>query len=176
MKEKDVIRQSLQDIKVELSEEFDRNFERKAFFDQKWETEKLSNSKGSLMMRTGKTRNSIKSKIVGDTIKWSSPFEYLNIHNEGGTITVTSKMKKFFWAMHLKAKGASGGGSKNRKLRLSTEAKQWKALALMPVGKQMKIPKRQIIGAHPKVTQAIDDILTENITDYLKQLPKIIQQ
>lgn len=26
----------LQDMKVELSEEFDRNFERKAFFTEKW--------------------------------------------------------------------------------------------------------------------------------------------
>ena len=32
---KEVIDRSIEDIKVEFDEEFDRNFERKAFFDEK---------------------------------------------------------------------------------------------------------------------------------------------
>ena len=39
---KEVIDRSLDDIKVELDEEFDRNFERKSFFDeQKWPERKF---------------------------------------------------------------------------------------------------------------------------------------
>lgn len=43
----------LRDVKVELAEEFDRNFERKGFFNQKWKNTKLVNSRGSLMSRSG---------------------------------------------------------------------------------------------------------------------------
>ena len=40
---KEVIDRSLDDIKVELDEEFDRNFERKTFFDeQKWQIGRAS--------------------------------------------------------------------------------------------------------------------------------------
>ena len=35
MTPKDFLKQTLTDIKVKLGEEFDRNFERKAFFDEK---------------------------------------------------------------------------------------------------------------------------------------------
>lgn len=33
----------LKDLKVELSDEFDRNFERKAFFNEAWKQSKLAN-------------------------------------------------------------------------------------------------------------------------------------
>ena len=32
-----IIRNILQDVRVELSDEFDRNFERQAFFNEKWQ-------------------------------------------------------------------------------------------------------------------------------------------
>ena len=53
MQENKFLSQILTDIKVKLGEEFDRNFERKAFFNEKWKSTKLTNSRGSLMMRTG---------------------------------------------------------------------------------------------------------------------------
>ena len=43
----------LSDAKVKLSEEFDRNFERKAFFSDKWKKRQYNNPKGSLLMVTG---------------------------------------------------------------------------------------------------------------------------
>jgi len=42
----------LKDLKVELTEEFDRNFERKAFFNEAWQPTKWANHKGSLMICT----------------------------------------------------------------------------------------------------------------------------
>ena len=60
---KEVIDRSLDDIKVELDEEFDRNFERKSFFDeQKWPERKFDDGVGSLMQRTGGLRKSISSR------------------------------------------------------------------------------------------------------------------
>ena len=56
-----VIEQSLNDIKVDLDEEFDRNFERKGFFDEmKWEERQYDDGVGSLMQRSGYLRRSIR--------------------------------------------------------------------------------------------------------------------
>ncbi|HON53333.1 MAG TPA: phage morphogenesis protein, partial [Bacteroidales bacterium] len=52
----------LSDIKVELTEEFDRNFERKGFFSNRWSDRKRQNI-GSLMQATGTLRKSIRSKV-----------------------------------------------------------------------------------------------------------------
>ena len=85
----------LKDLKVELKDEFDRNFQRKAFFDKAWPKNKLINQRGSMMMRNGHLRNSIESRIQGDKIIFSSSLPYASIHNEGGEITVTPKMKSY---------------------------------------------------------------------------------
>lgn len=61
---KDFVKNLIKDIAVDLNDEFDRNFERKAFFDQPWEQSKLHNPKGSLMMRTGQLRNSLSCKVA----------------------------------------------------------------------------------------------------------------
>lgn len=165
------IRNILQDVKVDLAQEFDRNFERKAFFDKPWPATKLRNYRGSLMMRSGKLRRSIKAQISGATITFSSSMPYAAIHNEGGEITVTDKMKRYFWAMYYKASGAVVKGSKSkRNQRISTEADQWKALALMKVGTKMKIDQRQFIGHHPQVDTAIRKIVDHNIQQLASEL------
>jgi len=149
------------DVAVDLNEEYKRNFERKAFFDQAWPISKFKNAKGSAMMRSGALRRSIKYNVVAGMITWSSSLPYAKINNEGGEITVTVQMKKFFWAMYYKAAGAittkkDGAASKSKKNeRLTGEAAQWKALALKKVGSKIKISKRQFIGSHPQVTAII---------------------
>ena len=40
----------LVDMRVELTDEFDKNFDRKAFFTKKWKRRANSNAKGSLLM------------------------------------------------------------------------------------------------------------------------------
>ena len=42
----------LKDIEVKLTDEFDRSFERKAFFNTAWDAVKYHNQRSSLMMRT----------------------------------------------------------------------------------------------------------------------------
>jgi phage gpG-like protein len=141
----------LRDIKVELDDEFDRNFERKAFFTTAWQPAK-HNTIGSLMMRTGALRSSLRSRIIGNNaIKWTSSLAYADIHNSGGTITVTTKMKGFFW---YRFRMATGGNSKN----LNPEALFWKAMALKPAGSVIIIPKRKFIGDHPMVNQSIRNV------------------
>lgn len=39
-------------------------------------------------------------------------------------------------------------------------------LALMKVGKTIKIPRRRFLGTSPEVEQAVREIIEENITEY----------
>ena len=108
MEFKDFLNHILTDTKVKLTEAFDRNFERKAFFDDKWANTLIPNRRGSLMMRTGTLRRSIRSNIEGTTVRWTSSVPYADIQNNGGEVEVTAKMKRYFWAMYYKVIGAKG--------------------------------------------------------------------
>ncbi|MBK8710560.1 MAG: hypothetical protein IPL97_01555 [Niastella sp.] len=172
-------KQILNDVKVDLTDEFDRNFERKAFFDKAWPQTKWPVSKGSLLLRTGAGRRSISSKIEGSNIVWRSSLQYMAIHNEGGEIVVTAKMIKFFWAMYYKSVGAVSKGNNQRNVRLNNEAMIWKSLALMKSGAKIKIPQRRFIGDHPKVDESIkrvwDDTLKGLDDDLYNQFKSQIQ-
>jgi phage gpG-like protein len=176
MNPNDFIKNILSDVRVDLTDEFDRNFERKGFFDKKWLGTNLPNQRGSLLMRSGKLRRSVMSKQNNNSVSWSSSLPYASINNNGGEIKVTAKMKSFFWAMFYKASGAAGKGKSERSQRLSDEAQQWKNLALMKVGQKMKIEQRQFIGDHPVVRQRIEDVVGINMkeleTYYFNQLKK----
>lgn len=163
----------MKDIKVELDDEFDRNFERKAFFTTSWKPAKR-NAIGSLMNRTGALRSSLRSTVGRDSITWKSSLPYANIQNNGGTIRVTQRMKGFFWSQFYLAGGKGNG--KN----LSDDAKLWRALALKPVGSTIRIPKRQFIGYHPEVDKGVrdatnswfNDALTKDIDGQLRDMVK----
>ena len=182
MTPKDFLKQTLTDIKVKLGEEFDRNFERKAFFDEKWPATKLTYHRGSLMMRTGRLRKSLLSpKVTSNGIIWSSSLPYADIHNNGGEMRVTSQMRKFFWAKYYqtssattkKKNGEASSSARNRKL--SIEAEQWKALALKPIGSIIKIEKRQFIGSHPQVDKHIKEVINHNFGELKKEMDALMK-
>jgi phage gpG-like protein len=151
----------LTDVKVELAEEFDRNFARKAFFSRPWKQRRNADAKGSLLSVSGHLRRSLRSTVKGKNIVFSSSLPYASIHNEGGTLKVTAKMKKYFWYKYTQAAGSiktlkSGKRSTSqRNLRISREAEMWKAMALMKVGSKITMPERRFIGNAPEVKQTV---------------------
>lgn len=171
MNPNELIKRILKDVEVELKDEFDRNFERKAFFDKPWPKNKLINRKGSMMARNNHLRRSISTRTDADSIIFTSSLPYALIHNEGGTITVTAKMKKFFWHKYYETSGKvktlkNGQKSTSKQSqRYNIEAEQWKNLALMKVGDQLTIPQRQFIGEHPVVTKAVETIIKDNMKE-----------
>lgn len=177
----DFIKNIISDVRIDLTDEFDRNFERKAFFDKPWENTSIPNRKGSLMMRTGKLRRSVRSKQTNNEITWSSSLPYASLQNEGGEVIVTEKMKRFFWAMFYKANGAvtktKKGDARNndRNKKLTAEAATWKALALQKVGAKMKIKQRQFIGDHPQVRQRIEHVVDLNMKELEKTIFKLLK-
>jgi phage gpG-like protein len=166
---KNFIHDVLKDIKVELTDEFDLNFERKAFFDQPWPETKWPNRKGSLMMRSGALRRSIRARLTNNELVFSSSVPYAKIQNEGGAIVITAKMKKFFWAMYYRLSGSLTYSIKSRDVsntkrnkKFTIEAEYWKALALKKVGSRLYIKPRPFLGHHRQVDGLIRRVIDDN--------------
>ena len=169
-----IYRKILNDLRVELKEEFDRNFERKAFFtDPPWAPVKYPARRGSLMMRSpGGLRSSIMAKVIADGVQFTSSKPYADIHNEGGRIKVTPQIKKYFWAMYYKATGGitysiktKQANKTKRNKMLNAEAQYWKNMALMKVGTDITIPERRFIGRSPEVDQLIQNVIDDNMKE-----------
>jgi phage gpG-like protein len=179
MNSQNFFNQLLKDVAIELADEYDRNFERQAFFDQPWPARKLNPGDNTLNVHGGAgLRGSIQASHGGGKIIFTSSLPYASIHNQGGTIVVTAAMKKYFWAMHLKASNASNIYTvksrkkvNNRRTRtLSAAADYYKALALKKVGSTLTIPRRQFIGQHPQATAAIQHCVADAVQRLGEQL------
>lgn len=98
---------------------------------------------------------------------------YAQIHNDGGEITVTKRMKQFFWSQYYK-KGLVGGmyerdkgkKSKQKAEALSKEAEFWRNMALKKVGSTIKIPQRQFMGEHPEVDRIVREIINNELSKF----------
>ena len=97
---------------------------------------------------------------------------YAAIHNDGGEIVVTGRMKRFFWHKYYEPPGRSGEGrtencgKTNENARLDTEADFWMFMALKKEGSTIKIPRRRFLGTSPEVEKAVREIVEENLTEY----------
>lgn len=172
---KRAIKNALGDIRVELGDEFDRNFERQAYFSQAWARRRSPLRPGrSTLVDTGQLRRSVKSRVTADSVTFYTDLPYAAIHNDGGEIVVTKRMKGFFWHKYREAVG-SFGRKKNgerrddkRNRRLSTEADFWRAMALKPVGGVIRLPRRRFLGAGPEVERIVREIVEENLGENLE--------
>lgn len=145
-----------QDIAVLTADEFDRNFERESFFGAAWnpsEYVKRTRSGGKLLAKTGALRRSVKYKIIGTRIEFSSRLPYAQIHNQGGVINHpggTAYFKKkgeTIWISNRKAAGKKYPRTKAHKIN---------------------IPQRQFVGAHPKLDKMIEKEIEGLISDAFK--------
>lgn len=170
-----IVRRILSDIRVELNDEFDRNFERQGFFTRAWAKRKSPlRPGGHILVDTGKLRQSVRSRSDATSITFFSDLPYAAIHNEGGEIKVTAKMKRYFWHRYYEARGTFGyrkDGSlrqtkKNR--QLGAEAEFWRSMALMKIGKTIKIPRRQFLGMAPEVEKEVRNIIETNLSEYFE--------
>lgn len=164
----------LNDIRVELTDEFDQNFEQQSFFGEAWQRRKGPlRPKGHILVDTGQLRRSIQSRTTENSITFFTTEPYAAIHNEGGEIVVTTKMKRYFWHKYKEATGSFGrkkdGSRRNdqRTVQLSEEAEFWKFMALKKAGTTIKIPRRRFLGTSLEVERTVREIIEENITEYI---------
>lgn len=141
----------LSDMRVELSDEFDRNFERKAFFSDKWKPRAHDYPRGSLLIVTGAMRRSTQGQVSGDGVRFTSSEPYTSLHNEGGT---GYKMVR----AHTR------------------RSKKGKVYTVRAHQRKFNMPQRQFIGDGPDTQRiirgVIDDTLQRfnlSLTDFLRQ-------
>ncbi len=169
-----ILKRILKDIQVEMSDEFDKNFERQAFFSEAWARRKspIRNEGRAILTDTVRLRRSIRSRTTENSIIFYTDLPYAAIHNDGGEIKVTKRMKGYFWHKYYEATGSFGRKKdgtlrKTKKnARLTTEADFYKWMALKKEGSTIKIPRRQFLGTSPEVEQAVRKIIEENISEY----------
>ena len=183
-----LIKETLKDIRTEALDEFDRNFEREAFFNDKWARRKYNDDESrGLLVTTGNLRRSITGRITDrDSVVIETTEPYAQIHNEGGTITVTRKMKKYFWWKYITITGSKrmkagipvtyserfsrkkDGTLRNTKRNraLSEEAEFYRRMALKKAGSKITIPKRQFIGKHPDLEKLLKEIFYNNAKNF----------
>lgn len=144
-------RNILSDMRVELSDEFDRNFERKAFFTEKWKPRAYKYPQGSLLMVTGTLRRSIKAEIRDNGVRFTSAVPYAAIHNEGG----------------------SGTKSVRQHTRTSKKGKPYTVKAHT---RKFTMPKRQFVGDGKRTQEIIKGIITDNVAKFNIQLSQFIRK
>ena len=142
-------RNILSDMRVELADEFDRNFERKAFFTRKWKPRRI-NRRGSLLIVTGALRRSIKAEVKGNGVAFTSNVPYAVAHNEGLT-----------GSMLIKAHSRRRGGKVH-----SVRAHQ----------RRIKLPERRFIGDGPQTQKIIRNVIEDNLKDFNVKLTNFIRQ
>lgn len=163
------------------------NFRTQSFYGNNWKGK--SNYPGSRQSKTlyrdGDLQKSVQvnDNLAAGTISASSYVGYATIHNQGGKIAVTARMKKFFWAMYYKSNNAltysvktRAAQNTKRNRKLSTEAGYWKAMALMKVGTTITIPQRQFVGYHADLEAAIqkraNEVVPQDLTNYITSVLK----
>ena len=176
----------LKDIQVEMSDEFDQNFEREAFFSEAWQRRRSPMREGGhILVDTGTLRRSIGSRIEGNSITFFTTLPYAGIHNDGGEIVVTERMKRYFRHKFYEAQGGftrkkdsdqphrtlSDGGfyAWTSKMQLTDEAAFWRFMALKKVGSKIRIPRRRFLGASAEVEAAVREIIEENLRGYVEE-------
>ena len=170
------IQRILTDIRVELGDEYDKNFERQGYFGRPWQRRKSpTRGGGAILIDTGRLRQSLEKRVDGDgSVTFESRLPYAAIHNEGGEMRVTRKMKAYFWARYRETRGALGRKKSGelrkdkRNERLSNEAAFWKAMALKKVGDTIKMPERRFVGYGPEAEKIVRDIVEKHVEESVK--------
>lgn len=125
--------------------------------------------KGILMQSVRKTEQN-KQRIVVE-----SGTDYSEIQNNGGTITVTPQMKRFFWAKFYELSGkvkqtSTGKVSRSKSnVKSSAKAEFCRRMALMKVGTKIKIPQRQFMGNSQTMMNMFDTFYQGQVDIVFKQ-------
>ena len=147
-------------IGVEAVNHFKNNFAEEGFDGNKWASRKTK-VKLQKKVLTGQGSgdhlgDSIDYRVEGKTTIIYTDKAYGEIHNEGGEITVTPKMRKYFWAKSIEAKELGDTDAQ--------EQYKWMALS-----KTIKIEKREYMGPSNQLNENIIAKITRDLTRILKQ-------
>lgn len=110
-----------------------------------------SRSPGSLEVKSGQYRRSIQYRKHGRRVRVSSDEAYAQIQNDGGSVPVTTRMRKFFWAMYKQ-----------------TDDEFWKGMALTKKA-YITIKPRPVIYDTPELGNRLDNKFIPLIKQIISQ-------
>lgn len=126
-------------IGIESINHFKQSFEDEGFTDaslEKWKSrasKRLTRNDQKTLSDSGELAEAMEYSVNGNEITILNDKPYAEIHNEGGEITVTPKMRSFFIFKHYEA----------LELGNYDVSDMWQAMFFSDV---IKVPKRQFIG------------------------------
>lgn len=141
----------ISDIRVELAEEFDKNFTRKAFFTNKWKKRRNPNALGSLLVVTGSLRRSIQAKETPDGVRFTSNQPYATLHNEGGKGSVTVRQH-------------------------TRKSKKGKSYTVRQHNRAVNVPQRQFVGDGQDTQRIIKNVIDDNLEQYNQEIIKALKK
>lgn len=111
------------------------SFARQGFINtryQRWRDRRggARNAGRGILEDSGNLRGSLRSRTYGNIAEVYTHIKYAKIHNEGGVIAVSSRMRRYFWAMYK-----------------ATGQPHYKYMAL---SKEITIPQRQFMDIEGK--------------------------
>ena len=142
----------LNDLRVELTDEFDRNFTRKGFFKKKWKPRKNPRALGSLLHVTGTLRRSIQSRTTQNGVLFTSNVPYAVAHNEGFS------------------------GTQNVREHTRRNAKTGKSSRVRAHQRHADIPERRFIGPGKETDAIIEQVIDDNMQRFSDQLTKSLKK
>ena len=141
----------ISDMRVELAEEFDKNFTRKAFFTNKWKKRRNPNALGSLLVVTGSLRRSIQAKETPDGVRFASNQPYATLHNEGGKGSVTVRQH-------------------------TRKSKKGKSYTVRQHNRAVNVPQRQFVGDGNDTQRIIKNVIDDNLEQYNQEIIKALKK
>lgn len=146
----------LSDVRVKLTEMFDRNFTNQGFFGKKWVATKASKvnragKKGSILIVTGAMRRSIRSVVRGDGVAFTSDKPYTALHNEGGKFSANIRQ-------HTRT------------------SKKGNPHTVRAHTRSVSMPQRQFIGDHERVQHTVEKIVQNNVARFSQELAEKLRQ
>ena len=128
----------------------------------------------TLLSGTNHLRDSTYFKPELGKVYIRNQVEYAQIHNEGGSITVSAKMKKYFWYRYALAKGSrltkKRGGIRKTKGNeaLTREAMFWRNMALKRQGSAIRMPRRRFMAPDANMEKEIRKIIEKEMQLFIK--------
>lgn len=128
----------------------------------------------TLLSGTNHLRDSTYYKPEPGKVYIRNQVDYAQIHNEGGTIKVTAKMKRYFWYRYAAAKGArlakKRGGLRKTKGNeaLTREAMFWRNMAMKREGSAIRMPRRHFFGPDANMEKEIRKIIERELQLFIK--------
>ncbi len=147
-KEGSIPKKILKVLEIELVRSVRMNFAKQGR-PERWKPKLITDGRKILSGKSGDLFSSISSSISENRITVLFGTNYAEIHNRGGRIGVTKKMRKFFWAKYYE-----------------TKKEVWKKLALTKKG-YIEIPKREFALLTEEDLRRIITILQRNIKNII---------